>query len=125
MTVVKWVFTDPVDASTYTFAINPIGGGSPQLAKQITQKSSSAPDGQVTIMEGRDNPRTLEFNGTILDQSQYEAMIEWFGKRHVITITDDLGRTEHIYITDFSPTRKWSRSYPWRHEYSVKAAIVT
>lgn len=124
MPVVKWVFDDLTDSSTYTFAINPNAGGSPQYKKTINTQSTAAPDGKTLIFEGRDAPQTLSFSGVILDEDQYDAMVTWFNKRHQIKITDDLNREFMVYITDFKPRRIRAVQHPWKHEYEVDYIIL-
>lgn len=120
----KWEFYDPIDDETYIFDINPNSGAAPEYHKNVIKKTTIAPDGQVLLMEGRDQPLMMNFSGTILRQTHYEAMITWFQKRRVIQLTDDFERVFEIYITDFAPSRKRSINYPWRHEYSAQATIV-
>lgn len=124
MARIPWVFTDPTDSTTYSFPINPKDDGSLQYEKQITYKNTSAPVGKTLIYEGQDQPKATSFSGTILSQTQYEAMVLWFTKRHQIQVVDDLGRTFMIYITAFKPSRKLSRTYPWRHDYTVEYTIL-
>jgi hypothetical protein len=120
----RWTFSDPATGDAYTFEINPNTDGSPQFKKTVTYQSTAAADGGLILFEGRDAATTLSFSGTILTQAQYNAMIRWFGKRHQVIFTDDLGRITTIYITAFSPKRKFTRSNPWRHEYSVEALVL-
>ncbi len=122
--VVKWNFYDPVTLETYTFDINPAEGGSPALNKTITYKNTSAPDGKTLVFQGRNQPQVMEFSGTILNQSQYDAMIEWFNKVHQIKITDDLSREYWIVIESFDPKRERASHYPYKHSYTVRATIV-
>lgn len=124
MARIAWVFTDPTDASTYEFPINPNADGSLQYEKQINYKNTTAPDGKTLIYEGLDQPKATSFSGTILTEDQYNAMVLWFNKRHQIQLVDDLGRIFMIYITGFKPQRKLSRTYPWRHDYTVDYTIV-
>lgn len=122
--VVKWQFYDPVTTESYTFEINPSQGGSPQLSKNFAYQSTAAPDGKVIAFEGRIPVQTIEFSGTILSQSQYDAIIEWFNKPYQIQVTDDLGRSFVIVIEQFSPTRERAFHYPYKHSYTVRATIV-
>lgn len=120
----RWIFTDQATNDTWTFEINPNTDGSPQLKKQVSFQSTAASDGTLILFEGRDQPTTMSFGGTILTQTQYNQLIRWFGKRHQVLLTDDLGRQTTIYITGFLPKRKYSRAYPWRHEYTVDALVI-
>lgn len=124
MTVVRWIFDDLTDSSSYTFPINPSEGGSPQYKKSINTQNTAAPDGKTLVFEGRDAPQTLSFSGTILDEAQYNAMVLWFNKRHQIKVTDDLGREFMVYITDFEPKRVRAVQHPWKHSYTVNYIVL-
>lgn len=122
--VVRWEFEDTVTLDVYTFAVNPSDGGSPAYNKQVHEQSTSAPNGKVIRMEGRDQPQKMEFTGTLFTEEEYNAFVEWYQKRYQILIRDDLGREFYIEIDSFTPQRKRSIQYPWKHEYSVSATIV-
>jgi len=117
--VVKWIFTDPTNSTSYQFPMNPSDGGSPAYQKTISYSSAAGQGGNVLMFEGRDAVKTYSVTGTILTQEHYEAMITWFNKRHALTVTDDLGRTFSIYITGFTPRRRRSALYPYKHEYQL------
>jgi len=121
---VPWIFTDNVLVESYAFEINPNDDGSLQYEKAVSYKNTSGGSGQTVAFEGRDAPYATTFSGSILTEAQYNAMVTWFSKRYPIDIEDDLGRQFTIYITKFSPKRKRSREYPWRHEYSVDYFII-
>lgn len=125
MAVTRWTFYDAVANETYQFAVNPSEGGSPQNNKSISYQSTTAPNGKTIIFEGKDQPQTLEFSGTILTQAHYQTFLDWFQKRNQILVTDDLGRQMYIYITSFEPKRERAHSYPWKHSYSMKATILS
>lgn len=122
--VVKWTFTDPTDSSVYTFAINPNDGGSPQYKKRVVQVNTTAPNGNVVVYEGADEPLSGSFSGVILDLTQYQAMVTWFSKRYPIMVEDDLGREQTIYITEFTPKRERARSHPYKHSYTVSYVVL-
>lgn len=122
--VVKWTFYDPVIPETYVFAVNPSEGGTPTYQKTIQFQNTSGPDGKVLIFEGRDEPKTLQFTGTILEESQYVALLGWFEKRRQILVTDDLGRQTWVYIRSFEATRQRAIHYPWKHTYTVSAVVL-
>lgn len=124
MAVVKWVFYDPVTLDEYTFDINPNDGGTPERRKTITYENTAAPGGKTLVFEGRDEPETISFSGTILEEEQYNALVSWFDKRHQIRVTDDLNRQQWIYITQFSARRRRSYQHPWKHDYDVQATVL-
>jgi hypothetical protein len=53
-------------------------------------------------------------------ESQYLTFVHWFDKRHPFTLTDDLGRSGQVVLTEFVPARKQSRHYPWRQSYTLR-----
>lgn len=120
----KWEFRDDMTLDTYTFEINPNEGGSPTYVKKINFEATTAPDGQTLIYEGQADPRKMSFSGTVLTRDQYEAMVEWFGKRVPIHLTDDLGREFMIFITSFQAQRQRAVHYQWKHTYTVDATIL-
>lgn len=124
MAVVRWTFHDPVAVQTYTFEINPREGGTPQYEKQLQYQNTTAPDGKTLIFEGLDEPKKITFSGAIVWETQMDAFVEWFNKRRVITVEDDLGREFQIYITSFKPERRNSTTHPWRHNYTIEATLL-
>lgn len=124
MTVVRWRFDDPSTLESYTFSINPKEGGSPSYKKKFQYENTSAPDGKVLVFQGRDEPQKLTWDGTILDQALFDALVTWWDKRNQITVTDDLGRVFTIIIESFEPKRVRAATVPWKHTYSVTATIV-
>lgn len=122
---VRWVLFDPTNSSSYSFHINPKAGGSPLYRKSMTYMNTLAPGGKVLMFEGQTEPQNVEFSGVILEQAQYDALALWFNKRYQLQLTDDLGRVFIIYITEYTPTREWSRSHQWRHSYTVKYTIMS
>lgn len=122
--VVKWTFYDPSFDETAIFEINPNDDGLPGLQKQITYQNTAAPGGRVLMMEGRDEPRQGSFSGVSLSETQHEMFEHWWNKRNQIVMTDDLGRAFPIIITSYEPKRRWTRSHPYRHDYTVNYTIV-
>lgn len=122
MAVVRWQFTDTVTSDSYTFEINPKEGGSPAYQRNLQSQRTTS--GALLIMEGTQQPQTLQFNGTILTQSHYEAFDSWSRNRHILQLTDDLGRSFNVLITDWSPSRVYSAHFPWKHTYTMTAQVV-
>lgn len=122
--VTRWKFDDPVSLVSHTFEVNPSAGGTPAYERNITTQSTSAPDGKVIVFEGRDQPQTFEFSGTLRSEEELDVFVEWFNKRYQIKVTDDLGREHMIVIQSFRPTRERAATAPWKHSYTVSAVIV-
>lgn len=123
--VVKWRFDDPSSSSdSYVFEINPNDDGLPGYRKNFQISSTSAPEGKTLVMEGRDEPRRGSFSGVSLTDTQHNAFITWFNKRNQIQVTDDLGREFMIIIESYQPTRRWTRTYNYRHDYTIDYIVV-
>lgn len=122
--VVKWTFYDPSEDESYVFGINPNDDGLPGYQKNFSYQNTSAPDGKVLMMEGREEPRQGSFSGVSLDEAQHLAFITWYKKRNQIEVTDDLGRTFPIVITSYEPKRRWTRNHPYKHDYTMSYVVV-
>jgi len=122
--LVRWTFQDQAASTSYTFAINPDAGGTPDYKKKMTYQNTTAPNGKTLIFEGSREVRTLEWSGTIIEQAHLEALQTWWDKERQILLTDDLGRQFWIFITEFTPKRVRNSQRPWKHTYSMKATIV-
>jgi hypothetical protein len=122
--VTRWTFFDPIVNETYTVPINPNSGDAPAFVKSLDYQASAAPDGKTLVFEGRAEPRKLEMGGVVLERAHLEALEYWTKKRNRVVITDDMGRSFTVYITDFTPTREPRRSHPWRHTYQMSALLL-
>lgn len=120
--VVRWKFEDLATSESYDFEINPNEGGSPQYKKTITYQQTLA--GNALIFEGADETFTSSFTGTLLSEDQHQTFVDWWQKRHLIRLTDDLARTYMIYITAYEPKRVRAATNHWKHEYTVSYTIV-
>lgn len=121
---IAWQFYDPILSTTLFMEVNPNSGASPDYKKNLTKKTTTAPDGQPLIFEGRSDLQQFPFSGVILTEDQYNFLYNAWAKKYAIQITDDLGRVFKIYLETFSPKRKISQTYPWRHDYSADGVIV-
>jgi hypothetical protein len=120
---VPWVFIDPVNSDEYEFAVNPLDASVPSVEKTVTTKYTT--DGTPINVEGRPSAQTMDFSGTILYEEHFVKMNEWFEKSTQIALVDDLARTYWVVIVSFSPTRRYTPEYPWMHEYSCTANILS
>jgi hypothetical protein len=126
MALVRWLFTNLNLATPVTveFDVNPREGGSPSRKKIMTTESTLAPGGKVLIFEGAEEVGPLEWSGVILREDHLNMYLEWYALQNQILLTDDLGREQMIYITEFSPQRERSAVHPWKHTYTARASIL-
>ncbi len=126
MARIAWRFEDATEGTVLFMPINPNDGASPHYQKSLTKETTTAPGGtgQTLIFEGSDQAIDFAFSGALLTQEHYEFILNAWKKRHLLKLTDDLGREFVIYIESFNPKRVRSATYPWRHTYDANAVIV-
>jgi hypothetical protein len=126
MARIAWRWEDPTEGTVEFMSLNPNEGASPTFAKQLTKETTSAPGalGSVLIFEGADQPTEFQFSGAILTQEQYEFLQRAWERRHLVLVTDDLGRVFQLYLETFNPRRVRSKTYPWKHTYDATAIVV-
>jgi hypothetical protein len=123
--VVRWRIFDPDTDETWVFPMNPKSGALPARERPIAQQAVSATDSKaVLLFEGSENARTIGWDGTILTQEFYEAMLDWFDTRHQVRLTDDLGQQWWVYLTKFTPKRINRHSHPWAMTYEAECIII-
>lgn len=126
MARIAWRWEDPTEGTVEFMSINPNEGASPSFKKTLTKETTTAPGGQgsLLIYEGADEPSEFAFSGVLLFQEQYEFLQIAWSKRHLVLLTDDLGRIFTLYLESFTPRRVRSKTYPWRHTFDATAVIV-
>lgn len=122
MAVVRWTISGPM--GTIQFPLNPREGVLPLRQKQYTATTSADPDGAPIIYQGRDEPRTFPFTGTILYESHYDFFVEWYDAEVPCTVVDELGNSFQLWLTKFEPRRKIRHNYPWMADYDCEALVV-
>lgn len=127
MARIPWRWEDLTDGTVLYMPLNPNEGASPSYEKTLTKQTTTAPGlaGSTIISEGADTPPSFSFSGVILTQEHYEFILNLWSKRHLLRLTDDLGRSFTLYFETFSPKRVRSSSYPWRHTYEASTVVVT
>ena len=117
-----WVFEDIVNSEIYELEINPSQADLPEVTSNYSPMPTAA--GRQILFEGRVQPVTLNFSGTLLTEEQYRAMNSWNRKRKQIKITDDQGYEYWVYLTGFNPQRVRDTQHPWRHTFSASCIVV-
>jgi hypothetical protein len=120
----KWTLEDPVSGTSYTFTINPTGD-SPVNQKTLNYESTAAPSDSILLYEGADQPTTFSVSGTILTLNQYSSFMFFYQLRRQTKLTDDLNRVRWIYLTQFSPVRVRSATFPAKMTYQLSGYILS
>lgn len=126
MARIAWRWEDRTEGTVQFMEVNPNEGASPSYQKQLTKETTTAPGGlaQTLVYEGADQAVEFSFSGIILTQDQYEFIFNLWAKRHLLQLTDDLGRVFTLYLERFAPQRVRSKTYPWRHTYEASGVVV-
>lgn len=118
--VVRWRFYEKANmANTYTWEVNPNAGGSPGTEKAMTQNVTTGPRRTGILQEGQYSPPSISFSGVILTQAHYEAMEDWFTRRVLLEMRDDLGRRFVGVFSSWQPERVYKASNAWYHTYQA------
>lgn len=112
----RWKFQTLDSSQSYTFDMNPNQMDSPLLEKTVDSHAQGI-DGVIRGAR-KDVAKGWSFSGVLHSQAQYEAFELWLHKGR-IHLTDHLGRTFLVRLTNFDPTRAGTRQHAWRHTYVV------
>lgn len=122
MTVVRWVFFDPSDSSSYTVPVNPNQMTSPFPDKNTELGVQSPVTGQYRISRLPTMPVEWSFGGRIYDAAHHDALLEWSKRPNLIEVTDHLGRTFSVLLKEFAPTERYPTALNYdRYEYEMNA----
>lgn len=119
----KWTFEDPVSAETFTFTYNPTDGGEPGVKKIVTTQTTGV-DRLPIIIAVTTSPGEIALKGTLLSQSDRDALLAWVDKDRQFLWTNDLDEQRWIYIDKFSATRKHAVSHAYRADYDLHAIVL-
>lgn len=122
MSVRRWVFEG--EGETWVVPQNPKEMSSPFPARNVTPRSTIG--GRTLLTEGATTPTNWEFRGSCRTRDHYEALRRWvYEKKQRIMITDHFGRKIVCVLLAFEPVPKRSVGVYWRHDYSVRALVIS
>lgn len=122
----QWKLTDnstgtPVE---YNFYVNPKTQGFDGRKANVTSETSTAPNGQVLLFQGRDKVPTFKFSGHIISSAQYSDMNTWLEKPYPMVLTDDQSRAWTVLITSYTLERVKRANNQYRFDYNVDGLII-
>lgn len=124
MPVQRWTLYNPSTGITLTFPRNPIEGVLPEYEKNVDLQTTTSPDGQPLMFQGRDKPRTMPFSGSIRDKEHFDFMLAWYRLSVPVTVTDHLGNTFSLYLVRFAPKPKNRHNNPWAANFDAAAVVL-
>jgi len=124
--VSRWTFLDTVTAEAWTMPINPDSMDSPFPMRQFVHaKGLRRGLSRTRTFLAKPQGTVIEFGGAIRTKAHHDALEHWAYKTVPIELTDHLGRTWRVYVTDFTPIdRKPTARTPWRLRYSMKVDFL-
>ena len=123
----RWVLTDPATDETWTMPINPDQMTSPHPAPKRLRTQYGIRRGVHRIRTFMSAPTAndWEWQGVIRTEEHYDALVAWAQKPNEVHVTDHLGRTWEVLISQFQPTdRKPTVNVPWRLRYRMRALVL-
>lgn len=120
----RWQFYNPSTGQNIRFPLNPSEQSLPQREKTVEALTTTSPNGQPLIFEGREKPRTFPLTGVILTQEHYQFMVNWYDTKVACRITDELGNVFWLYLTKFNPKRKNRTNSAWAMDFDAEALVT-
>jgi hypothetical protein len=122
----RWVLTHVGTGATWTMPINPNTMSSPHQDRSIqtsygTRAGTERLRGFVTPTEAKE----WTFGGVIRTKEHYDTLEAWAKLSGHVRITDHLGRTFEVLISEFTPEdRRPSKNVAWRMTYQMKTLLL-
>lgn len=121
----RWTLADVATSEVWTMPINPDSMSSPIRRRNLRYALGGRQDRRLRAMRVAAPAEDWEWSGVIRTQAHYDALLAWAKKPGAIDVTDHLGRTFRVVITDFVPTdRKPTRRTTWRLRYTMKTKLL-
>lgn len=116
-----WTLKDNSTGSTvtYTFPFNPKDFTPPGRQGNISQNQTASSSGATILFQGRDTASSGQFKGMARSETQLTDIKTWSDKWYPLILTDDLGRSWNILITNVGWTRVRKINNIWLHEYVI------
>lgn len=125
MSTVRWTLRDTATLVLWTMPINPDSMSSIHPRRNLRFGYGTRTDPRIRAFSGSREPIDWEWSGVIRSKSHYDQLVLWAEKSVAVDVTDHLGRTFRVFITEFNPTdRKPTPTVPWRLRYTMKALIL-
>jgi hypothetical protein len=105
MARIAWRWEDLTEGTVLYMPINPNSGASPSFQKNLTKQQTTAPGAASNVII-------------------FEGVYNLWAKRHLLRLTDDLGRVFVVYVESFTPKRELSYNHPWKHTYDAATVVV-
>ena len=126
MVRVAWKLTDNStgEPEEWLFPINPKEYAPANRRANITEESTTAPNGQVLLFQGVDQAGRGSIRGAAIGAAMYTDLKAWTEKFYPLQLTDDLGNAIFILITDVRWTRLHRSIERHRYDYDIEFIVL-
>lgn len=130
---VAWTFTDPVTTEVYRWEVNPReDAGSHSINRTVgyatqagMRRGTGGDDRMDTILfESNVQQETFSYTGYVYTAQHYAIMVDWCSRDYPLQLTDDLGRSWLVMVTQFTPSRVRSRQSRYKHAYTFSGIVL-
>jgi hypothetical protein len=120
----RWLFEDPILASSYRVPFNPNKMSDPFPQKAL-EALANVHGVHRTLRRGTMTPKEWTFSGVIREQDHYDQLLFWSQKANPINITDHYGRIFNVVPVRFNPTEKRpSATVPDKYNYDFTVLVL-
>ena len=120
----RWLLTDPVAVTTYTFEVNP-NQMSSVFADRQTMSGPSVVAGSIRLIRQVEQPKEFSFSGNYRSQAQYDQLLLWCQKGYAVELSDHFDRDWSVILLAFDvDEKKPSQRVEWKGTYRVRGLLL-
>jgi hypothetical protein len=112
---------------SYIFQVNPRESNVPSFSRKLIALTTT--NGATIVAEGNPEPPVFQFNGVLLDATQFDALAKWAGDSaysRPVFLTDHYKRQWTVMVRSFEPTMQPTRAlYPYRHTWNMTCVVIS
>lgn len=125
----RWVFqaydfSNVSTVDTYVLPTNPKRMSRSFGGVVFTDEPTTVSNGNVITWEGAPKPPTWIFEGNVLSQADYRAMVHWGKTGQRFYVTDHFGHRYLVKVTEFKTQRVRDLNRPWHHTYTMTVSVL-
>lgn len=125
MTGNRWTLKDTVTNDVFSMPINPDSMTSPEPDRNLTFGASGFRNDRVRTYAVAPDAKEWQWGGVMRDKAHHDALHDYASRKVPVEVTDHLGRTYRVVITQFDVTdRRPTKTVNWRLRYQMTVRII-
>lgn len=122
----RWTLHDTVTDEVWEMPINPDSMTSPEPERVLKFGQGYRQNStRLRTIESPSDAREWSWSGAIRTKAHHDTLFDWASRHVPVEVTDHLGRTYRVVITQFDVTeRQPTKSTPWRPRYQMTVRIM-